>query len=281
MDCSTPRRLRSQGSSASPWSCCSTPSRAIIDQDSRERFRDEPERTVVLRLLAWADRLAALGPGRAPGEAPGVATILAARAAPPVSDAVMQSWFDRRIPLGPLGADDAAALLAAHDPGLPAEMRRRIVAALGGMPLHLVVAARRLAALGADRREAEVAALERAGLASVAADTALEALQPRFLDRLRVSGLPQGLTARDVRALAYPGMLLRQMTEEYLVEVIAPAVGIDLSDPRSPTPRSTRSASRTGWSSPSRAAACCANGPECAARCSRWCSRAMPTPAPG
>ncbi|TDX33231.1 hypothetical protein [Rhodovulum visakhapatnamense] len=199
----------------------------ITAQDMRDAFAESPTFTLFYRLLAWLDRLASLA-----GEGPGAVTAIASgRTAPPVDDRLRALWFDAWLDLAALAAEDARELLALRCPELPEPARAALVAAVGGHPLHLLLTGRHLDGLAAKDRARVIDDLGREGLAGMPAETVLRTLYSRFLDRLRVRGLPEGLDRDAIKALAHPGLLLREVTEPLLAEVIAPAVGVDLSPP--------------------------------------------------
>ncbi|PTW46068.1 hypothetical protein [Rhodovulum kholense] len=199
----------------------------ITAQDMRDAFAESPTFTLFYRLLAWLDRLAMLAP-----EGPGAITAIASgRTAPPVDDRLRALWFDAWLDLAALAAEDARELLALRCPELPEPARAALVAAVGGHPLHLLLTGRHLDGLAAKDRARVIDDLGREGLAGMPAETVLRTLYSRFLDRLRVRGLPEGLDRDAIKALAHPGLLLREVTEPLLAGVIAPAVGVDLSPP--------------------------------------------------
>jgi len=150
---------------------------------------------------------------------PAVRVVVAGRAA--VSSTRVQ--VDNR-PLGPLKADDAAKYL--NDRGIDdPQMARRVADQVGGSPLSL-----RLALEVIDR---DAQSLGASGITDLNT-------RNRYFSILRLSdGQIQGqlyrrilghITNTDIRKLAHPGLVLRRVTAEIILEVLAKPCDVTVTD---------------------------------------------------
>ena len=201
----------------------------ITARDSLEQFLRAPDNTLFRQLLGWVVALRRLSEQRA-GPFSAVRLLASGRTGPPVAPAVLGDWFTAELDLPVLDEGAASALIADRDAGLDADTRARIVAVVGGHPLHLLMVQQHLSGLkDAAERASLLAELETEGLRGALPATATQTLYSRFIDRLRIRGLPPGLGDGDIRKLARSGLLLREVTERLLAEVVGPAAGVDLS----------------------------------------------------
>lgn len=201
----------------------------ITARDSLEQFLRAPDNTLFRQLLFWVVALQWLSEQRE-GPFSAVRLLASGRTAPPVELPVLGDWFTAVLDLPVLDDGAARALIADRDPSLDADTRARIVAVVGGHPLHLLMVQQHLTGLkNAVERASLLAELETEGLRGALPATATQTLYSRFIDRLRISRLPPGLADDDIRRLAHSGLLLREVTERLLAEVVGPAAGVDLS----------------------------------------------------
>jgi hypothetical protein len=199
----------------------------IIARDPRERFENAPRNTLFHRFITWAETL---GGVPASNMFPWVRLVCSGRTGPPAATDVLKDWFEAVLELPLL--DDAAseALLASRDSTLSETAREGIVNAVGGHPLLLLLVQRHLLGLRTAERAEVIEGLEKAGLRGALPADALRTLYSRFIKRLRIKGLPAGMTEEQFQLLAFPGLLLREVTSDLLSAVIGPAVGVDLKD---------------------------------------------------
>lgn len=197
----------------------------ITAQDNPDDFQNYLNETTFYYLDTWAEQLGRLNGGG------GVAAIFSGRNAPPVHDDDVPKLFHAHLILRELESDPAAELLIRLEPRLTLQNHANVVAGIGGHPLLLILVAKQLRLLDSEDLAEEVAELKRVKLRGVGSDTALRTLYSRFLDRMRMPRLPQGLSEADIHKLAHPGLLLREVTAELLKDVVAPAVDVFLDGP--------------------------------------------------
>ncbi|KMK68469.1 ATP-binding protein [Puniceibacterium sp. IMCC21224] len=216
----------------------------ITAQDNRDLFVTLPNSTLFHQLIGWVHRLGMLnrsGPvtlicsGRtgppthtdAPKETPD-ADADPARPRKPTGFAI---WFDAHLALPELDQAASVALLGQRAPDLSHDLRADLAAKLGGHPLILLLVSKHLNAMDPPERAELIAELDTGGMRGRDVEAMIRTLYSRFLARMRVRHLPDGMSDDDIRALAHPGLLLREVTVDMLRDVIAPAVGVDLSPP--------------------------------------------------
>ncbi len=203
----------------------------ITAQDPIEQFEMAPQDTLFHQLVHWAEQLGAIG--AAPGDSDPFSDfrlLAAGRTAPPVPATVLGGWFDAQLELPELDDDAAADMLQALDGKLARDICDRIVRAIGGHPLHLILVQKHISELSPTERAELLDELDTKGLRGANSDFVIRTLYSRFLDRFRARNLPNTLTINDLKRLAHPGLLLRQVTARLLQEVVAPAAKVDLPD---------------------------------------------------
>lgn len=201
----------------------------LVSQNVRDLFETSPTSTAFYALVEWVDRI-----GRLNGDLPTHA-IYSGRIPPPLDPAQLGDWFTARMDLSDLSTSAAQELLNLRDPQMPDATCKALVSALGGHPLHLIIAQNHIKNLPEKERVQVVDDLNQVGLRGLPPDEVLQSLYTRFLARMRVHNPKHGVTAEMVEALAHPGLLLRKVTIPILTHVIAPSVGVDLSNPERAT----------------------------------------------
>ncbi|WP_210526912.1 hypothetical protein [Rubellimicrobium arenae] len=202
----------------------------ITARDSLEQFEHAPQDTRFSQLLDWVRALRDISvPPAGPFSA--VRLLASGRTAPPVDRATLAQWFAAVLDLPDLDDDAADAMLTGRDASLEARSRARIIAAVGGHPLHLLMVQQHITGLRPTDRAALLAELEVEGLRGALPETVTRTLYSRFIDRLRIRDLPAGLKDDDIRKLARSGLLLREVTEPLLAEVVGLAAKVALSGP--------------------------------------------------
>ena len=197
----------------------------ITAQDNPNDFQNSLSETSFYYLDTWAEQLGQLN------NSVGVAAIFSGRNAPPVKDDDVANLFHAHLVLPELELSPAAELLNRIEKRLSSHDCARIVEGIGGHPLLLILVAKQLRMLNDERLSEEVEAFTRLKLRGIGSEKALQTLYSRFLHRMRMPPLPAGLDEEDIRLLAHPGLLLREVTPDLLENVIAPCVGLDLSTP--------------------------------------------------
>jgi KaiC/GvpD/RAD55 family RecA-like ATPase len=193
----------------------------ITAQNNPRAFADTLDDTVFIHLDTWAERMTTLL------ETP-VSALFTGRNAPPVAAEVLSGLFHAHLNLPKLTAGAAAELIGRLLPALSPQDCDAIATAVYGHPLLLIIIGKHLKPLSKKERAAEIADLRNLKLDG---QDALATLYTRFLQRMRLNDLPDGLSEADMRKLAHPGLLLPEVTADLLRDVIAPAVGVDLSAP--------------------------------------------------
>lgn len=195
----------------------------LIARDRRDLFSSDPAATRFWQFIDWTEVLGDfLGAG--------IGVVLAGRTDPPVPDPILAGWFAGWLKLPPLQSEPASQLLYEHAAFLDTAELSACVDAVGGMPLHLILVAKQLSMLPPEERQSYIAELQSEGLPGAKSNRVMQTLYSRFIDRLGSIDLPTPLTIDDIRRLAHPGLLLREVTPTLLREVIAPAAGVDLSN---------------------------------------------------
>lgn len=194
----------------------------ITAQDNRDLFVRDPTATLFHRLIAWVGRLTMIASSD-------LSLICSGRTGPPTEPGGAARWFDAHLDLPELDDSAATELLGRFAPDLTQPQRAALGVTLGGHPLILLLVSKHLRSLNPSERRALITELDTDGLRSRDAEDMIRTLYSRFLGRMRVPDLPDGMTDDDIRALAHPGLLLREVSIETLRDVIAPAVGVDLT----------------------------------------------------
>jgi AAA ATPase domain len=200
--------------------------------DATDSFETTPLQTAFADLLAWVGELAAIS---VTGAAPcfdGVRVLAAGRAAPPVASPVLARWFTAEMELPDLDAPAATGLLQRLFGKVRFGLHRsqRIIDAVGGHPLHLILVQKHLAGASLADIDAFIDELAENSLRGAKADFITQALYSRFLQRFQVHNLDPRLQLAQIQRLAHPGLLLRTVDAELLQHVIAPACDVVLPD---------------------------------------------------
>ena len=203
----------------------------ITARNTREDFTDKPASTVFAQLLTWLNDFQDHY-RRVVGPSVSVNAIASGRTGPPVAEDVSKRWFSETLELDELEAGAAARFLRDRAPELDKATCAAVVDAVGRHPLHIILVKKQLVGLDPKERPAFLEDLKNGDLGSKESKEVMHTLYSRFLRRLRIGTLPDGLTEADIQALAHPGLLLREVSQTTLAEVIAPVVGVDLLDPK-------------------------------------------------
>lgn len=141
----------------------------------------------------------------------GLKVVIAGRA-PSTGQSNVKNW-----PLGNLSK--AAALLLLAKEGLTAASAARIHERVGGNPLSLRLAARLVKAEG-----------DLASLDLIESPSLFKSLDDVLVQGVLYTRLLKKIVDPDVQKLANPGLVLRRITPELIVEVLAPIVGLGAVD---------------------------------------------------
>lgn len=178
------------------------------------------------RVLIWADSLAALRSGDAPTFS-AVRVLASGREKPDLNDSRLARWFAGHRVIGDLDPDAAVEFLRKRDRTrrFSTDLARTAVQKIGGHPLTLILL--ELYARNLDPAEVRKT-IEDANIGTImGASASTKVLYSRFLQRFHHDlDLKDGVTAEMVTAVAYPGLVLREITPGILREVICPACGL-------------------------------------------------------
>lgn len=154
---------------------------------------------------------------------PQIHAILSGRAvtpdAPYLAPEEITAMFNlrRELELQDLPSDKATELLA--ELGVPSGLATRLPPVFGGNPLVLKLIQRYVATNDPDAVDQLIADGEKARRDAPSGEVGLRFVYERILNRIRKP---------RVQALAYPGVVLRQVTPELILEVLAPTCGVRL-----------------------------------------------------
>ncbi len=183
------------------------------------------------RVLIWADSLAALRSGDIPTFS-AVRVLASGREKPDLDNSRLARWFAGHRMIGDLDPDAAVEFLRKRDSTkrFSAKLARTAVEKIGGHPLTLIL----LELYARNLKPAEITkTIEDANIGTImGAKASTQVLYSQFLQRFHHDlDLKDGVTAAMVTAVAYPGLVLREITPDLLREVICPACGFDAISP--------------------------------------------------
>ena len=206
--------LQDLGSLLSDWSLRKAPVTLVLDTFEQISIQGAP---AVRALLTWCAQL------RDYAKLPRLRLIVSGRAVLPdpgsYAKAQVQEWFNRQdtMPLGDL--DDEYAVEMLVELGIDRRAAERVPAVFGGNPLVLKLIARYEKANDADAFSELLRDGQSERHRSPSAEIGLRFVYERILSRIRQP---------RVKALAYPGVVLRRVTPELILEVLAPALPAEL-----------------------------------------------------
>lgn len=191
--------------------------------------RLSPDETLFGQVLRWASDLSRLRtPSGEPAFKP-VRILVSGRSSPELGEH-LGDWFCASWSLGGLAVEPAAEFLRLRDKNqrLSATQRRRAAQIVDGHPLSLILLERFVRHAS---EEVVEDVLAKADLGKIlGGEEAARTLYTRFLRRLHVDALEgDAELQRQLRLVAHPGLVLREVSEELLRDVIATGCGIELS----------------------------------------------------
>jgi hypothetical protein len=188
--------------------------------------------TLFGRLLLWADSLASLTDDSNRSVFGAVRVVVSGRVKPALDPVELGAWFVGHHAVGPLEPDAAVDFLRSRDEQhrFDRARARRAVEAIGGHPLNLIMLERRVRYLPDEKIEQELR--EVSIVSMLGGEEGTRVLYSRYLWRMHHDAMIEdGVTPEMVRAAAFPGLVLREVTPDLLREVIGPAAELPALNP--------------------------------------------------
>jgi hypothetical protein len=192
----------------------------------------EVEESLFGRILTWVDSLSTLEAQPSCTVFKAVRVVVAGRTSPALDAVQLARWFIAHRLLGELDTEAAVTFLRSRDVRhrFGPQRARRAVEAVGGHPLSLILLER--FSRDATSEEIEETLRDKDIARILGAEAATQALYTRFLGRLHYDPkVKDGVSGAMLQAVAFPGLVLRQVTADLLRGVVVPAAGLEPIEP--------------------------------------------------